>query len=155
MPTQHSTYNNIQIWRYRVTISCVMQCSAICCDESACSWGHIFHSTFLILLCRMNQVYHVIIALLLCILSCSAFTMGGSGRMGVSSMVRNKTPGNVNRVTTQQRKYLQKSSSLQMNFFDDAFRYFSQLNKEASAKHILIKVFTIITLFINCLHRAD
>ena len=26
-----------------------------------------------------------------------------------------------------------------MNFFDDAFRYFSQLNKEASAKHILIK----------------
>jgi peptidyl-prolyl cis-trans isomerase C len=59
--------------------------------------------------------------------------------MGVSSMVRNKTPGNVNRVTTQQRKHLQKSSSLQMNFFDDAFRYFSQLNKEASAKHILIK----------------
>ena len=31
------------------------------------------------------------------------------------------------------------SSSLQMNFFNDAFRYFTNLNKEASAKHILIK----------------
>ena len=26
-----------------------------------------------------------------------------------------------------------------MNFFDDAFRFFSNLNKEASAKHILLK----------------
>ena len=26
-----------------------------------------------------------------------------------------------------------------MNFIQDAFKYFSQLNKEASAKHILIK----------------
>lgn len=26
-----------------------------------------------------------------------------------------------------------------MNFFDDAFRFFSNMNKEASAKHILIK----------------
>ena len=26
-----------------------------------------------------------------------------------------------------------------MNFFDDAFRFFTNMNKEASAKHILIK----------------
>jgi hypothetical protein len=30
-------------------------------------------------------------------------------------------------------------SSLKMNFFEDAFRFFSNLNKEASAKHILMK----------------
>jgi len=32
-----------------------------------------------------------------------------------------------------------RGNTLQMNFFEDAFRYFSQLGKEASAKHILIK----------------
>ena len=32
-----------------------------------------------------------------------------------------------------------RTSSLQMNFFDDALRFFSNMNKEASAKHILIK----------------
>lgn len=30
-------------------------------------------------------------------------------------------------------------NSLQMNFFEDAFRFFSNMNKEASAKHILMK----------------
>lgn len=30
-------------------------------------------------------------------------------------------------------------TTLQMNFFEDAARFFSNLNKEASAKHILIK----------------
>ena len=32
-----------------------------------------------------------------------------------------------------------KGISLEMGFLDDAFRFFSNLNKEASAKHILIK----------------
>lgn len=31
------------------------------------------------------------------------------------------------------------STSLKMGFIDDAFRFFSNMNKEASAKHILIK----------------
>ena len=31
------------------------------------------------------------------------------------------------------------SRGLQMNFFEDAFRFFGNMNKEASAKHILIK----------------
>ena len=74
--------------------------------------------------------------------------------MGFSSLVRNKNTGDVNRVTIGQKKYLQKSSSLQMNFFEDAFRYFSQLNKEASAKHILIKVFTVIAIFENLFHST-
>ena len=30
-------------------------------------------------------------------------------------------------------------NTLQMNFFGDAFRFFSNMNKEASAKHILLK----------------
>jgi hypothetical protein len=38
---------------------------------------------------------------------------------------------------TQQRK--NTNNELKMGFFDDAFRFFSNLNKEASAKHILIK----------------
>jgi hypothetical protein len=32
-----------------------------------------------------------------------------------------------------------KNNHLQMNFFEDAFRFLGNLNKEASAKHILIK----------------
>lgn len=32
-----------------------------------------------------------------------------------------------------------RRSELQMNFFEDAFRFFSNMKKEASAKHILIK----------------
>jgi peptidyl-prolyl cis-trans isomerase C len=32
-----------------------------------------------------------------------------------------------------------RSSNLQMNFFTDAARFFSNMNKEASAKHILVK----------------
>jgi hypothetical protein len=36
-----------------------------------------------------------------------------------------------NSITTQ-------SSSLKMNFFEDAFRFLSNMNKEASAKHILM-----------------
>ena len=32
-----------------------------------------------------------------------------------------------------------RRTTLQMNFFEDAARFFSNLNKEASAKHILIK----------------
>jgi parvulin-like peptidyl-prolyl isomerase len=31
------------------------------------------------------------------------------------------------------------SSSIQMNIFSDAFRFFTNMNKQASAKHILIK----------------
>ena len=30
-------------------------------------------------------------------------------------------------------------TDLKMNFFEDAFRFFTNMNKEASAKHILIK----------------
>ena len=36
-------------------------------------------------------------------------------------------------------RLLQRRSSLQMNFFEDAFRFFANMKKEASAKHILIK----------------
>lgn len=32
-----------------------------------------------------------------------------------------------------------RSSNLQMNIFEDAFKFFSNINKEASAKHILMK----------------
>ena len=32
-----------------------------------------------------------------------------------------------------------EQQQLSMNFFDDAFRFFSNMNKEASAKHILVK----------------
>ena len=38
------------------------------------------------------------------------------------------------------KKVTHQKSSLKMNFFEDAFRYFNGLKKEASAKHILIKV---------------
>jgi peptidyl-prolyl cis-trans isomerase C len=34
---------------------------------------------------------------------------------------------------------LQRRNTLQMNFFEDAFRFFANMKKEASAKHILIK----------------
>ena len=123
-------------------------------DESALRSGHNIHGNLALFACQMNQAFHLLIALLLCLLSCSAFTIGSSGRIGVSSLVRNKNARDVNRVTIEQKKYLQKSSSLQMNFFEDAFRYFSQLNKEASAKHILIKVFTVIAIFENLFHST-
>eukprot|EP01041_Mallomonas_annulata_P003458 gene3458-6884_t len=32
-----------------------------------------------------------------------------------------------------------RRSTLQMNFFEDAVKFFSNMNKEASAKHILVK----------------
>jgi hypothetical protein len=38
-----------------------------------------------------------------------------------------------------QNKVLHSRSTLQMNFFEDAVRFFSNMKKEASAKHILIK----------------
>ena len=38
-----------------------------------------------------------------------------------------------------QSRHLVPSRGLQMNFFEDAFRFFGNMNKEASAKHILIK----------------
>ena len=38
-----------------------------------------------------------------------------------------------------QRTNSKQSTQLQMNFFSDAVRFFTNLNKEASAKHILIK----------------
>lgn len=43
--------------------------------------------------------------------------------------------------TTKAFKKIDKASicALKMNFFEDAYRYFTNLNKEASAKHILIK----------------
>ena len=53
------------------------------------------------------------------------------------------TAGTLNNIPSQTRHLDTRRSSLQMNFFEDAFRYFSQLNKEAAAKHILIKVPTI------------
>ena len=34
---------------------------------------------------------------------------------------------------------LRNKNEMQMNFFEDAFRFFSNMKKEASAKHILIK----------------
>jgi peptidyl-prolyl cis-trans isomerase C len=34
---------------------------------------------------------------------------------------------------------IRRADRLQMNFFDDAFRFFTNMNKEASAKHILLK----------------
>lgn len=40
---------------------------------------------------------------------------------------------------SQNRKAQHNIKYLQMNFFDDAFRFFGNMNKEASAKHILIK----------------
>jgi hypothetical protein len=43
------------------------------------------------------------------------------------------------RVTMPQIAKMQNKSNLKMNFFEDAFRFFSNMNKEASAKHILIK----------------
>ena len=124
------------------------------CDDSALRAGQNIHGNLALYTYQMNQAFHLLIALLLCLLSCSAFTIDSSGRMGFSSLVRNKNTGDVNRVTIGQKKYLQKSSSLQMNFFEDAFRYFSQLNKEASAKHILIKVFTVIAIFENLFHST-
>ena len=63
------------------------------------------------------------------IMTCSGFQVG--------------TTRAINKIHTSNKlmkSYNQRTSSLKMNFFDDAFRYFSQLNKEASAKHILIKV---------------
>jgi peptidyl-prolyl cis-trans isomerase C len=39
--------------------------------------------------------------------------------------------------TTTLSRY--NKNNLQMNFFGDAFRFFSNMNKEASAKHILMK----------------
>ena len=66
-------------------------------------------------------------------------------------MVRKKNGDGVDIATFEQKKRLQTSPSLQMNFFEDAFRYFSQLNKEASAKHILIKVYFLISSGHLCL----
>ena len=66
-------------------------------------------------------------------------------------MVRKKNGDGVDIATFEQKKSLQTSSSLQMNFFEDAFRYFSQLNKEASAKHILIKVYFLVSSGQLCL----
>ena len=95
--------------------------------------------------CQMNRVVGLFLAVLLCLLSCSAFNVGRSSGM-LSSIIRSNHVGSVNRATIKQKPFtLQKSSSLQMNFFEDAFRYFSQLNKEASAKHILIKVIDFYT----------
>ena len=42
-------------------------------------------------------------------------------------------------IITHQRTNSKQSTQLQMNFFSDAVRFFTNLNKEASAKHILIK----------------
>jgi len=41
-------------------------------------------------------------------------------------------------ININNNKYI-KTTTIQMNLFEDAFRFFTNLNKEASAKHILIK----------------
>ena len=56
-------------------------------------------------------------------------------------IVMPRTTGKTTQSHLIENKYVsQKTSQLQMNFFEDAVRYFTNLNKEASAKHILIKV---------------
>lgn len=43
------------------------------------------------------------------------------------------------KIVNNRVSHYKSSSSLQMNFFEDAFRFFSNMKKEASAKHILVK----------------
>lgn len=54
-----------------------------------------------------------------------------------NSVIRTKTLTNEKMAVMQRcRKQIQP---MQMNFFEDAFRFLSNMKKEASAKHILIK----------------
>ena len=59
-------------------------------------------------------------------------------------MTKQMTTNNLNNNNVHNFKYNTKTSkatttSIQMNIFNDAFRFFTNMNKQASAKHILIK----------------
>mmetsp|Transcript_12521 Transcript_12521/g.12134 ORF Transcript_12521/g.12134 Transcript_12521/m.12134 type:complete len:168 (+) Transcript_12521:108-611(+) len=49
------------------------------------------------------------------------------------------TPSRRMSVSFSQKQISSSRSTLKMNFFEDAVRFFSNMKKEASAKHILIK----------------
>jgi hypothetical protein len=71
----------------------------------------------------------LIFALLAIFASAVAFAPSRS-RYGVAAIRQ----GNFNSVGRTSAR-----TDLKMNFFEDAFRFFTNMNKEASAKHILIK----------------
>lgn len=62
-----------------------------------------------------------------CLLVTNGFTLSSSSKVRTS-----------NTLTTSPRRDVQRTSELRMNIVNDAFRFFSNMNKEASAKHILI-----------------
>ena len=79
----------------------------------------------------MLKLFILILALM--VMCCSGFGLGPA-RMGVKSQVHQSSSDFGFGVSARGR-----GSQLQMNFFEDATRFFSNMNKEASAKHILMK----------------
>jgi hypothetical protein len=71
------------------------------------------------------------LALLLAPVGCYAFHFSNSIKLSTKSFVSQNT----NRIISRKSS----NNPLKMNFFSDAARFFTNLNKEASAKHILIK----------------
>ncbi len=76
----------------------------------------------------------IFLLLLICLHTVTSFSLGVSNRLISHTQI-----------VTRQRNVIEHGplrrstkSTFTMNFFEDAFRFFSNLNKEASAKHILM-----------------
>lgn len=78
---------------------------------------------------------------LVLLLSLLCVSIQGFGNTVTSSrnMVRFGTSYGIKTHSSGQLQQKSNKRDLSMNFFDDAMRFFSNMNKEASAKHILIK----------------
>ena len=59
--------------------------------------------------------------------------------LSISTMGFTTTMNRVSLKTGNHKQAYISRNTLQMNFFEDAVRFFSNMKKEASAKHILIK----------------
>ena len=79
----------------------------------------------------MSKLSLLILAVF-CLAGISAFGVGPA-RIGVRSSAQSSAKRGAG------VSYRSSGSQLQMNFFEDASRFFSNMNKEASAKHILMK----------------
>ncbi len=84
----------------------------------------------------MNSIFIVLVTLVL--VSVSGFGFGSS-RMGVKSQSQKQSSSTLSFSSHSGLGNRGRTCELQMNFFEDASRFFSNMNKEASAKHILMK----------------
>lgn len=78
----------------------------------------------------------LILVLCLLFISIEGFSISSTSSR---NMIRFGTSYGIQSQSTRQLQQKSNKRELSMNFFGDAMRFFSNMNKEASAKHILIK----------------